>query len=130
MPTEVSIPLVPSRVEQLGDLPREGIDPGDVRSLVAVVVEAGESQVAERRRTAVLTGHDVVNRERDCGIIHLWHAAVFADVTSAPSHFFGFPLIHQSSRDSSRLQRDPRLGMEQREQMPSFDVALKLFLLV
>ena len=32
-PPEVSRPLVPSRIEQPGDPPREGIDPGDVRSL-------------------------------------------------------------------------------------------------
>ena len=32
-PPEVSRPLVPSRIEQPGDPPREGIDSGDVRSL-------------------------------------------------------------------------------------------------
>jgi len=37
-PPKVSRPLVPSRIEQPGDFPRERIDPGDVCSLVSVIV--------------------------------------------------------------------------------------------
>ena len=46
-PPEVSRPLVPSRIEQPGDPPREGINPGALRALVSVIVEAGESKVPQ-----------------------------------------------------------------------------------
>ena len=86
IPAEVPLPLVPSRVEELGELPRQRVDPGDVRPLVKVVVEAGEGQVAQRRATAVLAGDDLVDREWDRGILRLGHPAVFAGVAGPLSH--------------------------------------------
>ena len=40
LPLKVAIPLVPSRIEELGDLPRERVNSGNVWSLVTVVVKA------------------------------------------------------------------------------------------
>src|SRR5262249_48495719 len=78
VPAEMTLPSVAPRIEQLGQPLRAGVQPGAIRPLMAVAVQAGESQVAQRRRTPVLPGDDVVDGERDRGVIRLRHAAVFA----------------------------------------------------
>ena len=100
-PPEVSRPLVPSRIEQPGDPPREGIDPGDVRSLVSVIVEAGESKVLRDCRTAVRASDDMVDRERDRRVEGLGHPAIFAGVSRSLSHFSCQGCVHGSLRTTS-----------------------------
>ena len=89
IPAKASLPLVPSRVEELGELPRQWVDTGDVRSLVTVIVEAGEGQVAESRGPAMLAGDDMVDRVRDRAIVHLRHSAIFTDIARPLSHLTG-----------------------------------------
>src|SRR3954449_10161090 len=45
LPAEMAVPLVPAWVEELGELPADGVEPGDVRPLVAVAVQAGQGKV-------------------------------------------------------------------------------------
>jgi hypothetical protein len=98
--TGMPIPLVTSRVKQLGNLPRRQVDAGDFKSLVAVIVEAGEGQVAERCRAPVRAGDDVVDWEWDGGKVYLWHAAVYTIVAGTPSHLLGCRFVHEPLRIS------------------------------
>jgi hypothetical protein len=63
VPREVLLSGVPAGIEQAGELAGYRIDPGDVRSLVEVVVVAGESEVFGGSRTVVFYGNDMVDLE-------------------------------------------------------------------
>ncbi len=47
VPAKMAIPLVSARVEQLRELLANRIEPGDVRPLVAVVMQTGKRKIAE-----------------------------------------------------------------------------------
>src|SRR5271157_974427 len=94
IPGEMTFPPVLSWVEQPCDATGLGIDSGDVRSLVRIVMQARQCQVVERRHTAVLSGDDVVDWEWDRGIEGLGHPAVLTRLPCSLSHLAGERWIH------------------------------------
>jgi len=77
MPCEVIVPFVAPRVIEAYQLSVFRIEPGDVRSFVAIAMEAREGQVLENRQSAVLLSDDMVDLERQ-GIKGRRHQAVLA----------------------------------------------------
>src|SRR5271166_1371960 len=86
---------------------REGIDPGDVRSLVSVIVEAGESKVLRDCQTAVLASDDMVDREGDRRVGGLGHPAILAGMSRPLSHFACQGCVHESLRTTSPPSATP-----------------------
>lgn len=82
LPSEMTVPPVPSGIEQPGQLLRSWIDTGDVRAFVAVAMQARKGQVVEDRGATMLASDDVVDGERNRWIVALVHPAVFAGITS------------------------------------------------
>src|SRR5262249_17373213 len=62
-PGEVRVPAVLARIEQPRELASDRGNPGDVRSLVEVVVVAREREVLSRSRAMMLDGNDMVELE-------------------------------------------------------------------
>jgi hypothetical protein len=60
-PFEVCIPPVRTRMEESNQLARIRICSGDVRTLVAIAVQAGEGEVFKIRQPSVLACNDVVD---------------------------------------------------------------------
>jgi hypothetical protein len=60
-PTEVCIPLVRTRMEESNQLARLRICSSDVRTLMPIAVEAGESEVFKYSQPPVLACNDVIN---------------------------------------------------------------------
>ncbi len=73
-------------MEELGDLIRFRIDARQVRTLVEVTVDAGESQISEFVRAAVKAGNDMLEVEYGQRRIALMKLAILATVISAISH--------------------------------------------
>jgi hypothetical protein len=85
VPAEMPRPFVASRVEELGEPLTSWINPGDVRPLVAVAMQARESQIVHRGWPPVLTCDDVIDGKVDSGIEPLRDAAILAsEVRSLP----------------------------------------------
>src|SRR5712692_6666480 len=60
-PREVSIPLVCPRMEEANKLARIRICSGDVRTLVAIAMQAGEGEVFKNSQPSMLTCNDVID---------------------------------------------------------------------
>ena len=63
VPLEMPVPLHSSRMEQAHELPCDRVDPRQIRSLVQIVMMAGESQVRQNRGSIVLPRDNVLNLE-------------------------------------------------------------------
>jgi len=64
VPDKVFRPRIAPRIEQTNDGPAIRIDSGDVRTLEAVAMYAGEGEILKSGCAPVLPGDDVVNLER------------------------------------------------------------------
>ena len=64
LPTKMPRSLTTSGIEQRHDLSGPGIDPGDVRSFVAVARKAAQAKVGGPRRTRMIFRDDVIDLER------------------------------------------------------------------
>src|SRR5438105_15192442 len=101
-------PLHSSRMEQAHELPCDRVDPRQIRSLVQIVMMAGESQVSQNRGSIVLPRDNVLNLEWGDRGVRLGKPAVLATEAGATADgpaqlrihycFLGFP--------SSRLAWD------------------------
>ena len=60
-PGEVLLPVVSARIEQSGELAGNRVNPSNVRTLVGIVVVAGEREVVSRSWAMVLDGNDMVD---------------------------------------------------------------------
>lgn len=95
-----------TRVKQLGVLAGQRINAGEIRSLVTIAPETGQSQVAGERPAAVSGGDDVVNLERQL-IKPLGDATVFTSVVRPlPDKSF-----ERSFHDSRVVQETRRRGL-------------------
>ena len=88
IPAKMARPFVPSRVEKLRELLGSRVEPGDVRPLVAVVMQAGKGEIAEHGGPSVLVGNDMINWKWDGRVERLGHVAIFAGMAGALSHPF------------------------------------------
>ena len=85
---EVVLPFVAAGMEELGQLPRERIDAGDVRPLEAITIPTCVCEVRGDRAAAVFAGDDVVGLKGDVGCF-LRQAAVFASAQSPVADMMG-----------------------------------------
>lgn len=87
VPAEVSLPLVPSRMEEPSSASRLRVDPGEVRSFVMVVGKTSQGEIAKVRRASVLFRHHVIDlmRNRREGFRQL------AILTAVPRSLTNFP---------------------------------------
>lgn len=65
MPEKMPIPFVSARVKQSHEFGArcESINPRQIRALVAIIMQARKSKIAERSRSAVFLRDDVLNLE-------------------------------------------------------------------
>ncbi len=88
MPTEMLVPIILPRVEQIHALECLGIDAGDVRSFSQIAFHTGYGQILCHGFTAVLT-RDYVIDLKSLWIIRLHRVAVFAQSNRAiANHLF------------------------------------------
>ncbi len=79
-------PPVPPGMEQPNDLPRKGMNRGDIASFVAIANHAGQRQIVCAGGTAVFPANDVIDLVREASVF-LVDQAVFTAVARATSHF-------------------------------------------
>src|SRR5208337_1462837 len=94
IPPEVTLPLIPSRVEQPGNPPGLRVNSGDVRPLVSIVMQARQRKIVERCGTAMLTRDDIVDWKWHCRIAGLRHPAILAGVPRSLPHFLRERWVH------------------------------------
>jgi hypothetical protein len=72
-------------MKQGDDLPRPGIDPGDIRPLVAVARVTGQKEIASLCRSEMLLGNDMIDFEWQ-SVVGLRNLTSFAAFSGAPPH--------------------------------------------
>ena len=92
-------------MEKPGQLPGLRIDTGEIRTLVMVVVVAGECQVGEIVPATVLLGEDVLHVEREERLLGFMKTAVLAASASTLAHEAGRLRVHQRAEDFLRKAR-------------------------
>jgi hypothetical protein len=97
VPREMLIPVVSSRMEQTCDLTGYGIDPGDVRALMDIIVVAREGEVFGGSRSMVFYGDDMVELEGQ-DIELLREPAILAGVACAFPDQVPKGVIHEVRR--------------------------------
>ncbi len=85
MPAEVVSPLVPSRVEKLGEPLGNRVDAGQVWPLAQVILVTGEGEIGRGIGAAMLAGDDVLDVEGEEGVVVLVKSAEFAAPLGAPA---------------------------------------------
>lgn len=101
-PAKMPMPLMAPRVEEPRELARPWVNAGDVRALVAVVVEAGEGQITAERGAVMLDGDDVVDLERRIVVI-LGNVAVFATAIRTMTNELDQRGVHDSPQEVVRF---------------------------
>lgn len=86
IPTKVSRPSMPTRVEELRQLSSLGIITGDIASLMQVAIDASKGKAAELVSAAMLLGPHVFNVKTCVGRLILVQAAVFTAVAGSVAH--------------------------------------------
>src|SRR5689334_3863828 len=81
-------------MEQPCELARQGIDAGQVRSLMEIIFVTGQGQIAGGILTPVLPGHDMFDVKREERVVVLVQTAVFAAAPRPPSYQFAGEGIH------------------------------------
>jgi hypothetical protein len=83
IPVEMPRPLVPPGVKESSEFLGDRVDASQVRPFVQIVLVTREGQIRWRICTAVLTGDDVLDVEREERIILFMELAVFAALSRA-----------------------------------------------
>ena len=121
-------------MKQRDDLPRPRVYPGDIRPLVAVAGEARQAKVLCLRLAEVMLGDDVIDLERQVEVTRR-NLAVFAAASRPLPHEFLQRAIHVCSMHPGRtvvllvLERQPGLGLHQRQHVPDPLIIVDLDLL-
>jgi hypothetical protein len=82
-------------VEEAGDLLRFGIEAGEVRPLVKVIVVAGQRQVVYGVLPPMLFGEDVFDVEGEKRVVGLVDATVLTAIIRVPPQEFPRELVHR-----------------------------------
>ena len=105
VPREVVSPDIATRMKQPDSGSGQRIDAREVWALVEVAPEATEAEVVGSRRSAMLLGHDVVDRKREERIVMLVDSAVLATPFRPLAHLRSEPVIHHVAPSRPAISR-------------------------
>jgi hypothetical protein len=94
VPREMVRPLLVTWVEKLDNLSRVGVDPGQVRTLVQIAIDAGEREVCEIVTATVLSRQNVFDLEFGDGGLRLGQLAIFTAMASPLPDMLPRLLVH------------------------------------